>query len=127
MSMIAKGSWSALLIALTMTSAVVAQAQAPDPKGCTPQERSSQALNQGADKNAGVICPPDIDPAMKAPTPKTGDTSVIPPPGGGGIRTCSRNSAAATQTKTPGRGPGFVFILRRGVVRSRIAAAAGSR
>ena len=70
MSMIAKGSWSALLIALTMTSAVVAQAQAPDPKGCTPQERSSQALNQGADKNAGVICPPDIDPAMKAPTPK---------------------------------------------------------
>jgi hypothetical protein len=28
-----------------------------------------------------VICPPDIDPGMKAPTPKTGDTSVIPPPG----------------------------------------------
>lgn len=84
MSMIAKGSWSALVVALTMTSAVVAQAQAPDPKGCTPQERSSQALNQGADKNAGVICPPDIDPGMKAPTPKTGDTSVIPPPGGPG-------------------------------------------
>jgi len=85
MSMIAKGSWSALLIALTMTSAVVAQAQAPDPKGCTPQERSSQALNQGADKNAGVICPPDIDPAIKAPT----------------------------QTKTPGRGPGFAFLKTR--------------
>ncbi len=84
MSMIAKGSGSALLVALTMTSIVAAQAQAPDPKGCTPQERSSQALNQGADKNAGVICPPDIDPAMKAPTPKTGDTSVIPPPGGAG-------------------------------------------
>ena len=29
MSMIAKGSWSALLIALAMTWAVVAQAQAP--------------------------------------------------------------------------------------------------
>ena len=83
MSMIAKASWSALLIALTMASAVGAQAQAPDPKGCTPQERSSQALNQGTDKNAGVICPPDIDPAMKAPTPKTGDTSVIPPPATG--------------------------------------------
>ena len=83
MSMIAKGSWSALLIALAMTSAVVAQAQAPDPKGCTPQERSSQALNQGADKNAGVICPPDIDPAMKAPTPSTGDKAVIPPASGG--------------------------------------------
>jgi hypothetical protein len=85
MSMIVKGSWSALLIALTMTSAVVAQAQAPDPKGCTPQERSNQALNQGADKNAGVICPPDIDSAMKVPTPKTGDTLVIPPPGSSGV------------------------------------------
>jgi hypothetical protein len=31
-----------------------------------------------------VICPPDIDPAMKAPTPKTGDNAVIPPPGGSG-------------------------------------------
>ena len=84
MSMIAKGSWSALLVALAMTSAAVAQAQAPDPKGCTPQERSSQALNQGADKNAGVICPPDIDPAMKAPTPNSGDNAVIPPPGSPG-------------------------------------------
>jgi hypothetical protein len=81
MCTIAKGSWSALLVALTMTSAVGAQAQTPDPKGCTPQERSSQALNQGADKNAGVICPPDIDPAMKAPTPNSGDNAVIPSPG----------------------------------------------
>ena len=44
MSMIAKGAWSVLVVALAMTSAVVAQAQAPDPKGCTPRERSSQAL-----------------------------------------------------------------------------------
>jgi hypothetical protein len=70
-----------LAIALALTSPVPAQTpQQPDPKGCTPQERSNQALNQDSDKNAGVICPPDIDPAMKAPTPKTGDTSVIPPP-----------------------------------------------
>ena len=82
MNLVTKGSWSALVIALAMMS--VAQAQAPDPKGCTPQERSSQALNQGADKNAGVICPPDIDPAMKAPTPSSGDNAVIPPPGGAG-------------------------------------------
>jgi hypothetical protein len=84
MNVVAKGSWGALVIALTMTSAVVAQAQTPDPKGCTPQERSSQALNQGADKNAGVICPPDIDPAMKAPTPSSGDNAVIRPPGSPG-------------------------------------------
>jgi hypothetical protein len=84
MSTIAKGSWSALLVALATMLAVGAQAQTPDPKGCTPQERSSQALNQGADRNAGVICPPDIDPAMKAPTPSTGDNAVTRPPGSPG-------------------------------------------
>jgi hypothetical protein len=80
MTMIAKGSGGILAGVLTVASITLAQAQAPDPKGCTPQERSSQALSQDANKNAGVICPPDIDPAMKAPTPKTGDPSVIPPP-----------------------------------------------
>ena len=77
MKPIPKGCLATLAV-LTLTSAALAQP--PDPKGCTPQERSNQALNQGADKNAGVICPPDIDPAMKAPTPSTGDKAVIPPP-----------------------------------------------
>lgn len=81
MTMIAKGAGGVLAIALTVAATVLAQAQAPDPKGCTPQERSNQALNQDANKNTtGVICPPDVDPAMKAPTPKTGDPAVIPPP-----------------------------------------------
>jgi hypothetical protein len=31
-----------------------------------------------------VICPPDVDPAMKAPTPETGKMPVIPPPGSPG-------------------------------------------
>ena len=78
--MIAKASRATLAVAFTLACAGVAEAQAPDPKGCTPQERANQALSQNANKNAGVICPPDIDPAMKAPTPKTGDPSVIPPP-----------------------------------------------
>lgn len=83
--MIAKASRATLAVAFTLACAGVAEAQAPDPKGCTPQERSNQALNSGADKNAGVICPPDIDPAMKAPTPKTGsDSGVIAPPGSPG-------------------------------------------
>jgi hypothetical protein len=85
MTTIAKGS-GGLAVALILAATAFAQAQAPDPKGCTPQERSSQALNQDANKNAGVICPPDIDPAMKAPTPKTGDPSVIPPPDGPGAQ-----------------------------------------
>ena len=84
MNMFVKGSWAAWAAALTIASTVHAQAQAPDPKGCTPQERSNQALNQNADKNAGVICPPDIDQAMKVPTPKTGDSAIIPPPGSPG-------------------------------------------
>jgi len=72
---------AALAVAFMASGVGIAQAQAPDPKGCTPQERRNRALSQDANNNAGVICPPDIDPAMKAPTPKTGDPSVIPPVG----------------------------------------------
>jgi hypothetical protein len=81
MMLIAKGFLSAFAVALTLNAFTLAQAQAPDPKGCTPQERSNGTLSDQLDKTNGVMCPPDVDPAMKAPTPKTGDTSVIPPPG----------------------------------------------
>jgi hypothetical protein len=77
--MIAKSLRVKLAVAFTLAGIGLAQAQAPDPKGCTPQERSNEALNQDANKNGAVICPPDIDPAMKAPTPKTSDPAVIPP------------------------------------------------
>ena len=70
-------------LAVTLASTAFAQTGAPDAKGCTPQERSNKAL-QDSGKAAGVICPPDVDPAMKAPTPKTGDPSVIPPPADSG-------------------------------------------
>jgi hypothetical protein len=67
---------------------VVALALAPatsvfgaDTTGCTPQEQSNQTLSEKLNQSKGVICPPDVDQAMKAPTPKTGDTPVIPPPG----------------------------------------------
>ncbi len=75
---IAKAYLTAL--AISLAGASLAQAQAPDAKGCTPQERSSETL-QKSGQTAGVMCPPDVDPAMKAPTPQTGDTSVIAPPG----------------------------------------------
>ena len=74
---IAKSCLTALAISLFGTS--LALAQAADPKGCTPQEKSNETLLR-SDQAAGVMCPPDVDPAMKAPTPKTGDPSVIPPP-----------------------------------------------
>jgi len=78
MSNIAKAYLTALAISLAGTSLAVAQT--PDQKGCTPQERSNESL-QKSGQNAGVMCPPEVDPAMKAPTPQTGDRSVIPPSG----------------------------------------------
>jgi hypothetical protein len=77
---LATGYAATFALALTASAAF---AQAPDSKGCTPQERDNQTL-QDSGRTAGVICPPDIDPAMKAPTPKTGDSAVIPPRGPSG-------------------------------------------
>jgi hypothetical protein len=81
---IAKACLVSLAISLFGTSLALAQmpdqAQTPpSQKGCTPQEKSNETL-QKSDQTAGVMCPPDVDPAMKAPTPKTGDSSVIQPP-----------------------------------------------
>jgi hypothetical protein len=72
----------AVIALLAASSMALAQTPAPvtGGKGCTAQERSNKSL-EGDQSNAGVICPPDIDAGMKAPTPKTGDSSVIPPPG----------------------------------------------
>ena len=86
MSNIAKAYLTALAISLAGTSLAMtslAMAQSPDQKGCTPQERSNDTL-QKSGQTAGVMCPPDVDPAMKAPTPSTGDSSVIAPPGSTG-------------------------------------------
>jgi hypothetical protein len=47
----------------------------------TPPEDLSKRLAQ----SDGVICPPPaVDPQMKLPTPETGRTPVIPPPGSPG-------------------------------------------
>jgi hypothetical protein len=68
-----------LLLAASWTAA-----SAADATGCTPQEKSNQTLSEKLDETKGVICPPDVDPGMKAPTPKSGNTPVIPPPGSPG-------------------------------------------
>ena len=76
-----------LVFALSLFCAAAGTAQAADTTGCTPQERqqaNQNKLSQRLDDTGGVICPPDVDPAMKAPTPKTGDSPVIPPPGSPG-------------------------------------------
>jgi hypothetical protein len=71
-------------------------AQAADDKARSQQERTNKTLSQKLDQRAGVICPPEIDPAIKAATPNAGKTPVIPPPAARvGIRPFSQSDACA--------------------------------
>jgi hypothetical protein len=82
MNTTARFSLSALAATLIVSSAAPVPASAADSQPCTPQEKSNQTLSEKLDQTSGVICPPDIDPSMKAPTPKNGgNMPVIPPPG----------------------------------------------
>jgi hypothetical protein len=54
------------------------------PRGTTTGQ-SGEPLGDKLAKSDGVLCPPaGIDPQMRAPTPDTGNTPVIPPPGSPG-------------------------------------------
>ena len=77
-----------------------AHAAAPVPNGCAPTQTTPQGniapegattgqspalLGDKLAKSDGVLCPPaGVDPQMRAPTPQTGNTPVIPPPGSPG-------------------------------------------
>src|SRR3981081_3782609 len=53
------------------------------PEGTT--ARRADPLGDKLAKSDGVLCPPSgIDPEIRAPTPDTGNTPVIPPPGSPG-------------------------------------------
>jgi hypothetical protein len=75
-----KKSCVAAVAFFAASSIAFAQMPTTNGKGCTPQERSNKTLEHDQ-SNAGVICPPEIDSGMRAPAPKTGDTSAVPPPG----------------------------------------------
>jgi hypothetical protein len=54
------------------------------PEGTTTGQ-SSEPLGDRLAKSNGVLCPPSgVDPEIRAPTPDTGNTPVIPPPGSPG-------------------------------------------
>ena len=77
----------AVVLAVAFGGAAAAFAQAPnaDRKPCSELGGdSSKTLSEKLDQGSGVICPPDVDPAIKAPTPDAGKTPVIPPPGSPG-------------------------------------------
>ena len=71
-------------MAATIVTLAVASPAAADSKACTEQERNNQTLGQKLGQTGGVICPPEVDPGMKAPTPEGGNTPIIPPPGSPG-------------------------------------------
>jgi len=81
MSRIAKALAATLVTLVAASSAV---AQTTHSKACTEQERNNQTLGEKLGQTGGVICPPEVDPGMKAPTPEGGNTPVIPPPGSPG-------------------------------------------
>ena len=71
--------------------------RARDPKACSddrrlragreasqPTEARNQTLSEKLEQTDGVLCPPDVDPDIKAPTPQAGPMPVIPPPGSPG-------------------------------------------
>jgi hypothetical protein len=71
--------------------------QARDPKACSDDQRlragretspprgaGNQTLSDKLEQTDGVLCPPDVDPDIKAPTPQAGRMPVIPPPGSPG-------------------------------------------
>jgi hypothetical protein len=54
------------------------------PQGTTTGQHT-EPLGDKLARSDGVLCPPPgVDPAMRAPTPDTGNTPVIPPPGSPG-------------------------------------------
>ena len=83
--------FAAAAAVLVATSALAQQQPAPpaNPECAAGMQSSPTSPKSGeaplGDKLAqskGVICPPDVDPAMKIPPPETGaKMPVIPPPG----------------------------------------------
>jgi hypothetical protein len=54
------------------------------PEGTTTGQRS-EPLGDRLAQSDGVLCPPSgVDPEIRAPTPNTGNTPIIPPPGSPG-------------------------------------------
>jgi hypothetical protein len=91
-----------LLLPILMSEPALAQTPLaplpPDPKACSDEQRlrlgngtavqprdpSNQTLSEKLDRTEGVLCPPNVDPDIKAPTPDVGPMPIIPPPGSPG-------------------------------------------
>jgi hypothetical protein len=55
----------------------------PQPCALGKRNSSDQTLSGKLSRSNGVLCPPNVDPGMNAPTPNKGTMPMIPPPGSG--------------------------------------------
>jgi hypothetical protein len=94
-STIIPGAFAALLLYAAVITASAQDRPTSDPKGCAPGERMQtdgkapdakpgDSLSDKLARTDGVICPPNVDPEIKAPTPQVGKMPIIPPPGSPG-------------------------------------------
>ena len=94
-STIIPGLSAALLLCAVMAASAQDSRSALNPKGCGPGERlqtdgkapdgkAGDTLSDKLARSDGVICPPNVDPKIKAPTLEGGTMPVIPPPGSPG-------------------------------------------
>jgi hypothetical protein len=92
------GALVALVLGYPVALVQYAQAQDKttpprDPKACAdpatqapvpPHATTGESLSDKLARSNGVLCPPSVDPEIRAPTPETGKMPVIPPPGSPG-------------------------------------------
>lgn len=96
MKHIIPSAMAALLLCGNAAFAQTNPAPTIDPKGCAPHERlqtdgkapevrTGEPLSDKLARTDGVLCPPNVDPEIRVPAPRTGSTMpVIPPPGSPG-------------------------------------------
>ena len=91
---------AALLFCAVTAASAQNRPSAMDRSGCAPHElqtdgkasegkapdgKAGDTLSDKLARTGGVICPPNVDPEIKAPTPESGNKMpVIPPPGSPG-------------------------------------------
>jgi hypothetical protein len=82
-NIIARECIIALVVLFGGVVPAVCQTAGSPPQNCVPGKSSSadQNLSGKLSRSNGVLCPPNVDPGMTAPTPNKGTMPVIPPPG----------------------------------------------
>jgi hypothetical protein len=85
---IVKIIFTVIFITHGVRSAALAQTQSGIQNGSAcangAETASHQNLSDKLAKSNGMICPPNVDPGIKAAAPNTGKMPVIPPPGSPG-------------------------------------------